>query len=298
MLASASLHSGEEPPLVGEHGSGMIFVSGCNLRCAFCQNFQISHCGIGGAREGSVDAVGGRIVSDEEFTAICLALKEAGAANINIVTGSHAIPAIARGLTLARRRGVDLPVLWNSSAYETPESLALLDPLPDIFLPDLKTLSPALAKKYFGAPDYGEAATRAIGFMLNHTPLIFEGEALKRGVIIRHLILPGELESTRLVLKWFAENAKGRALLSLMSQYTPVETVPAVDIPRRALSEDEYAEVLRYLDDFQIDDGYIQELIPGSDWLPDFERQNPFSSALSTPIWHWRSPTSPFLYLT
>ena len=264
-LAFAGLHRGEEPPLSGKGGSGTIFVSGCNLGCAFCQNWQISTGG-GGKRLG-------RAVSSDEFTALCLELQNRGAENINIVTGSHAVPAIARYLSAAKTAGLRLPVLWNSSGYENPETLELLDGLVDTWLPDLKTLDSDLAARFFNAPDYPTAATAAILWMTRNRP---------DGVIIRHLILPGYLESTRAVLRWFADNA--HAQLSLMTQYTPIGG--STHVPGRFLSKREYETVLGWLEEFGIEDGFCQELVTGSDWLPDFNRPNPFASNLSVAVWH------------
>ncbi|MCL1836374.1 MAG: radical SAM protein [Treponema sp.] len=268
-LAFAGLHMGEEPPLSGKGGSGTIFVSGCNLGCACCQNWQISG---GGRAEGERL---GRAVSAEEFAAICFALQDRGAENVNVVTGSHAIPAIARGLRAAKTGGLRIPALWNSSGYESVAALALLDGLVDTWLPDLKTLDSSLAARFFGTPDYPQAAQAAIRWMLANRP---------QEVIVRHLILPGCLESTRSVLRWFAENAGG-APLSLMSQYTPMGKASAA--PDRFVSRREYETVLGWLEEFGIEDGFCQELVVGSDWLPDFRRPNPFSSELSVPVWHF-----------
>jgi putative pyruvate formate lyase activating enzyme len=280
-IAAAVLHSGEEPPLVGKNGSGTIFVSGCNLGCVFCQNHQISQ------GEGENPGLG-RAVSTETFSEICLALSQRGAENINIVTGSHAIPAIVQGLVAAKEAGLRIPVLWNSSAYETPQALELLRDHVDIFLPDLKTLDSETAAQFFNAPDYPETAAAAILKMI--------GMAREK-VIVRHLILPGCLESTRRVLRWFADNAMKRAAnaaceLSLMTQYTPIpgRTQTA---PKRYISEADYETVLEWLEEFGIEDGYYQEPVVGSDWLPDFRRPNPFSSELSVPVWHWLSRVCP-----
>jgi putative pyruvate formate lyase activating enzyme len=267
-LAFAGLHRGEEPPLSGEGGSGTVFVSGCNLGCDFCQNWQISKGGLG------------RVVSTEEFAAICMGLERRGAENINIVTGSHAVPAIAGGLRAAKDLGLGIPVLWNSSAYERPQTLELLDGLVDTWLPDLKTLDFSLAARFFHAPDYPRIATEAIRWMINNRP---------RGVIVRHLVLPGHLEATREVLRWFADNALGNAALSLMSQYTPMPASAGqrLEQPERFVSRGEYETVLGWLGEFGIEDGFCQELVTGSDWLPDFNRPNPFSSELSVPVWHF-----------
>jgi putative pyruvate formate lyase activating enzyme len=279
-LAFAGIHRGEEPPVRGEGGSGTIFISGCNLACAFCQNFQISQGGIG------------RAVDSDEFAGICLALLEKGAENINIVTGSHAAPAIALGIKAARNRGLTIPVLWNSSGYDGAETLEILKDPVDVYLPDLKTLDSAFAFSFFNAPGYPEHAAAAILKMIEYRELLFSGDAMLSGVMVRHLVVPGFLENTRQVLAWFADNCRGRALLSLMTQYTPVKN-PGRKIPKESgfpesfISEDEYKSVLYMLDEFGIDEGFCQELVIGSDWLPDFTRPNPFSSELSVPVWHY-----------
>ena len=286
-LAFAGIHLGEEPPVTGNGGSGTIFVSGCNLGCAFCQNYQIS--------SGNGKAVLGRAVDSGEFADICLALQESGAGNINIVTGSHAVPALALGIEAARKQGLAIPVLWNSSGYEGPESLNILEGFVDVYLPDLKTLDSGLAAKFFNAPDYPNRAKAAILKMAECRELQMsdDGRTLLSGLMVRHLVIPGYLEATRQVLAWFAENLAGRgrnrALLSLMTQYTPVKggNVKGGEMPDRFLSAGEYDEVLSMLDDFGIDDGFCQELVTGTEWLPDFTLQNPFSSELSLPVWHW-----------
>ena len=308
-LGFAGIHMGEEPPITGEGGSGTVFVTGCNLGCAFCQNYQVSQKGMG------------RIVSAAEFADICLALQDKGAENINIVTGSHAAPAIACGIETGRKQGLSIPVLWNSSGYDGMETLEILKDFVDIYLPDLKTLDSKIAARFFNAADYPEHATAAILKMMENSDKM---------VIIRHLIIPGYLDNTRQVLRWFAENchgrAKGTAQLSLMTQYTPVHApaaktaavktaavktaavktaavktaavkTPGSDtsaspdqaIPSSFLSEDEYDKVISMLDEFGIEDGFCQELVTGSDWLPDFNRVNPFSSYLSIPVWHWKA---------
>jgi putative pyruvate formate lyase activating enzyme len=246
----------------------------------------------------------GRIVTDGEFVRIAMALQERGAENINIVTGSHATPALVRGIKAAREGGLTIPVLWNSSAYESPGALDLLRDAVEAYLPDLKTLDPALSARFFKAPDYPERAAAAIRRMMEFRELRFapprangpggDGAEAPRvlcsGVLIRHLVLPGYLEATRQVLRWFARNAQGRALLSLMTQYTPPKN-GAPDMPDRYISEKEYETLLRWLEEFDMAEGFYQELVSGNtDWLPDFERTNPFSSELSEPVWHWRGP--------
>ena len=274
-IGAALLHCGEEPPLIGQKGSGTIFISGCNMGCALCQNYQISQ---------AVPETGtslGRVVLPGEFAEICMALRGKGAANINIVTGSHAIPGIIQGIIAARTAGVEIPLLWNTSAYETTEALELLRDHVDIYLPDLKTLESEISAKFFNAADYPKTAAAAILKMIE-----MAGGNSREKVIIRHLILPGYLESTREVLRWFSENAKNRAMLSLMTQYTPIPG-REVNAPKGYLQEEEYDTVMSWLEEFKIEDGFCQELVTGSDWLPDFRRPNPFSSELSVPVWHY-----------
>jgi putative pyruvate formate lyase activating enzyme len=240
----------------------------------------------------------GRTVKEQEFIRLCLALQELGAENINIVTGSHAAPVLASGIGAARKQGLRIPVLWNSSAYEGLEALALLKEAVEVWLPDLKTLDSGISASLFKAPDYPEQATAAILRMMEYRGRLrfgkpqgslgggYTGPVLVSGVIIRHLVLPGFLESTREVLRWFAEHGRTRALLSLMTQYTPVNS--AGEVPDRYVSQSEYDTVLGWLEEFEIEDGFFQELVPDSGWLPDFTRENPFSSDLSLPVWHWK----------
>jgi len=238
-IASADLHFGEEKPITGKGGSGTIFISGCNLGCVFCQNYDIS--------QGYPSA--GFVVSIQDFAKICLKLEMRGAENINIVTGSHAIPVIIEGIKAAKKDGLQLPVIWNTSSYDTIEALELLSNHIDIYLPDLKTLDSTIAYKLFNAPDYPEIAANAILKMT---------EMCDR-VIIRHLILPGYLESTRYVLEWISKNVKERIVLSLMSQYYPAGKNPfAKDMPKRRLTKDEYDTALTWVKEFKIQDTLIQ----------------------------------------
>jgi putative pyruvate formate lyase activating enzyme len=249
----------------------------------------------------------GRAVSTGEFADLCLTLEKKGAENINLVTGSHAVPALAEGIRAAREQGLSIPVLWNSSAYESVEALSLLADTVDVYLPDLKTLDSEISRRFFSAPDYPERATAAILRMLeirgtlNYGPsaapkapgfsAAASGGVLVSGTVIRHLVLPGCLEATREVIRWFVDHARGRALLSLMTQYTPIKGMKAdgkSGPPRRFLNREEYERVCGWLGDFGIEEGFYQELLPDSGWLPDFSRPNPFSSELSLPVWHWR----------
>jgi putative pyruvate formate lyase activating enzyme len=273
---AAVIHKGEEPPITGKGGSGAIFICGCSLKCAFCQNYQIS-------QGESTDTQGiGRTVSPQRFAELCAMLREKGAENINIVTGSHAVPGLIEGFIAMREADIQLPILWNSSGYDSIEALDLLEDYIDIYLPDLKTLDSEISNKFFNAPDYPKVAAAAVLKMIDITGRKFPMNAREK-VIVRHLVLPGYLESTRTVLRWFADNAKDRAMLSLMTQYTPIPNRKR-PIPQRYLSAEEYETVIRWLEEFKIEDGFCQELVTGSDWLPDFNRHNPFSSELSVPV--------------
>lgn len=297
-LAFAGLHFGEEPLITGSGGSGTIFVSGCNLGCAFCQNFQISQ-----EKMGSV-------VSTEDFATICLRLEKEGAENINIVTGSHAIPALALGLKEAKKKGLSIPVCWNSSAYENVEALDLLKNFVDIWLPDLKTLDDAFSSQAFRAKNYPEYAKKAIYWMMEKSRIkiqkstiekkdsILEFESLTlpkmlQGLIVRHLILPNRLEDSFSVIQWFKENIDTKGYLSLMSQYTPIrgreKKIDAIKLmENRFLAEDELETAFDILDYFEIENGFYQELNPSDDWLPDFNQTQTFPNELAKPLWHWK----------
>jgi putative pyruvate formate lyase activating enzyme len=250
----------------------------------------------------------GRAVTRQEFVNICLALQKEGALNVNIVTGSHAIPFLADALVAAKIAGLSIPVCWNTSSYESPQSLELIAPHVDIWLPDLKTLEPLVSGTVFAAPDYPLTATNAIRFMIARAPLRFAPSThqtesrLLGGVIIRHLFLPGKLEETVNVLTWLKENADGKALISLMTQYTPVarNVSPLREMPphfgaaaqksafeNRFVNQQEATDLCELAEAFDFEEMFFQELESGDEWLPDFNRVQPFSAALAKPVWHW-----------
>ncbi len=291
-IAWAGLHFGEEPLLTVDGGSGTIFVSGCNLRCAFCQNYQISQDGMG------------REISAEEFAEICLKLQSAGAENINIVTGSHHARKIADGLRLAKKRGLLIPICWNSSGYDSIESLEFLKDLVSIYLPDLKTLNENLSSSLFSAKDYPLTAKNSIQYLIKNFPLKIEEkngkEKIVSGVIVRHLFLPGRFEETAEVLAWLKENADGKAIVSLMSQYTPVpfsEDEKKLEkrkkslcaIENRLVNKTEDADLRDLIDAYDFEYLFYQDLCADTEWLPDFEKTQPFQNKLARPIWHWKT---------
>ena len=275
-LAWAGLHFGEEPPLTGEKGSGALFFSGCTLKCPFCQNWQISHKSLGKA------------VNEDAFVKICTGLESRGAANINFITGSHFTPTLTKWMKTLRTRGITIPFMWNSSGFDSLENLKNLARDTNIFLPDLKTIDPSLSLKLFGTRKYPETAKNGLLYLAGEKPYVFDSNGLmKQGVIVRHLVMPGLLENTREVLKWFSKEIGDRAYLSIMSQYTPV-SIPGItaEIPKRHLTEQEYDEVISILDELGIENGFIQEPGVDGDWLPDFTKKNPFNSNKSTTIWN------------
>jgi putative pyruvate formate lyase activating enzyme len=278
-IAFAGIHRGEEPCIsMGEPspftGSGTIFFSGCPLGCSFCQNRQLTakSCSHMGAE-----------VSFAQFSEICLRLQAEGAANINLVTGTHFIPSIYEGIRMAREHGLDLPIVWNTSSFESAAGLEMLDDVVDIYLADIKWIDDEQSRRFTGNNRYAEHVVPAIDWMTGNRDLRWDSERLIRGVILRHLVLPGHLESTYRVLDLFARKWSGKSILSLMVQYVPTE----VNAGDRGLVEREYAELIDHLDALGIEDGYIQELGDETPWIPDFSRLNPFPSTFSTPVWHW-----------
>jgi putative pyruvate formate lyase activating enzyme len=292
-IAFAGIHRGEEPPISVVHeqftGSGTIFFSGCTLACRFCQNSQISRGGLG------------RTVDEEEFAALCLRLQKAGAANINLVTGTHFIPSIVRGLEEARQAGLILPTVWNTSSFESPVGLQALMPAVDIFLADLKTLGytgqrPGNRPYFAGFEGYPQAATAAVEAMAAARPSVFDemGRMLS-GCIVRCLVMPGAVQAAREVILWFAEHLKEKALLSLMVQYIDTEKDREQGESRNTSSRKResttYRRILELLDSCTIENGYIQEetAVGETEWLPDFNRTNPFPEEFADPVWHWRT---------
>lgn len=257
VAAKAMLHRWEEPCLVGEHGAGCVFFSGCNLRCCFCQNGSIS--------QGSV----GKPITADRLREIFKELIAQGAACLDLVTPTHFAPVILEALG---EEPWPVPVVWNCGGYEKPETLRLLEGKVQVYLPDLKYALPGPAKKYSVAEDYFEWASAAIREMFRQTgPYRMEGGQLRSGVLIRHLLLPGELENTRRVIDWVAETFRpGDVLFSLMSQYTP--QLGATGNLARQVTKAEYRAAVAYMENCGITDGFTQERTSAKEeYTPDFD---------------------------
>lgn len=245
VVARAALHFGEEPIVGGEAGSGAVFFSGCSLQCVFCQNFDLSR--------GHV----GKKISSRRLADIFLELEEKGAKNIDLVNPTHFQPAIVEALSLYKPK---VPVLWNSSGYECAERIAELDGLIDIYLPDMKYCSPEISGRYSGAPDYFRYASKALREMARQTgpAVIGEDGYMKRGMIVRHLVLPGHIDETRKVLVWL-RHALPDAWLSLMAQYTPFGDAAKYPPLDRKLTDEEYEQATAIADDLGFENGFYQE---------------------------------------
>ncbi len=259
-IARAAPHYGEEPCISGERGSGAVFFAGCPLGCVYCQNYALSR--------GRV----GETVSVERLAAIFSELEAKGVHNLNLVTGTQFVPQILDALSIVAPK---IPVVWNTSGYETVKTVDALAERVSVFLPDFKYAETALAARYSRAPDYPAAAQSAIKRMVEHTGAfeLDENGLLRRGVLIRHLVLPGQIENTRAVLYWIADTfAPGTVLVSLMAQYTPCGHLDKYPELRRTLTPEEWDAALAILDETGLSDGYVQELsASGEEEIPAFD---------------------------
>ena len=248
-VARAALHFWEEPCISGEEGSGAVFFTGCNLRCVFCQNFQIAR------------AEQGKEITVERLSEIFLELQEQKANNINLVTATHYVPQVVEALKIAKEKGLHIPVVYNCGGYETVETLKLLEGLVDIYLPDFKYVNHDRAKRYSRAEDYPEAAKKALAEMVRQQPEaeFDERGIMKKGVIVRHLMLPGGIKDSKAVVKYLYETYGNQIFISLMNQYTPLPHVadyPEID---RKLKKFEYDRLVDYAISLGVENGFIQE---------------------------------------
>ena len=268
MLARAALHFYEEPSISGTEGSGAVFFSGCNLRCVFCQNEQISR------------GLLGREVSVDKLCDIFLSLEAQGANNINLVTPSHYVYPIKEALIKAKNKGLSIPIVYNTSSYELPESLRILNGLIDIYLPDFKYADETLALNYSSAPNYPDIAKAAIAEMYSQVgkPVFDERGMMKKGVIVRHLLLPGCVKNAKSVVEYLYNTYGDSIYISLMNQYTPLESeslkkagekYPAL---LRKVTNREYDRLLDYVLSLNIKNAYFQEGGTASEsFIPEFD---------------------------
>lgn len=259
-IARVGLHHFEEPCLSGERGSGTIFFSGCNLRCLFCQNFEISHGGKG------------LEVSEKQLVSLMLYLQDSGAHNINLVTPSNYTNLLKDTLKIAKSQ-LKIPIVWNSSGYETVQNLKKLDGLVDIYLPDFKYSDDDLAWEYSHAKGYRKVAFDAISEMRRQQPAdLFDGDGMmQKGVIVRHLVLPGALENTKGVLQDIS-SIDDTMYVSLMGQYFPTPNVENHPILSRRITEDEYDQATQAFFDAGLQNGFSQELDSATEeYVPDFD---------------------------
>ena len=257
VIARAAPHYDEEPVISGTRGSGAIFFSGCALRCRFCQNWPISHGNFG------------QRISVERLREIYFELIGQGVHNINLVNPTHFAQAILESLS----EPLPVPVVWNSGGYEKVETLRRLEDKVQVYLPDLKYIQPDSARKYSSAGDYFDFAGPALKEMLRQTgPVTLDDDGIiRRGTIVRHLILPGRAEESMAILDWIAENLPG-AWVSLMAQYLPFGQVEGLDELNRRLFPEEYEAVVEHLMDLGLEDGFVQELSSSDEkYIPSFD---------------------------
>ena len=248
--ARAALHYWEEPCISGEFGSGAVFFSGCTLNCVYCQNHNIS------------DGTTGKVISTERLTEIFLELQEQKAWNINLVTAGHFLPAVVAAIDKAKAQGLVIPIVYNTSGYEEADTIRSLEGLVDIYLPDLKYLDTSLAERYSGAKDYPAKAKLAIAEMVRQCPEpVFDGEQMKSGVIVRHLVLPGRVKEAKDVIRYLYQTYGDQIYISIMNQYTPVESLDTARYPElgRRLTEEEYDAVVDDAIAIGVENGFIQE---------------------------------------
>ena len=263
-IAKYYLHQWEEKPITGQKGSGTIFFSNCNLKCIFCQNYYIS-------TEGN-----GREVTEEEFANMCIELQEKGATNINLVTPTHYVPLIIDGLKLAKKKGLIIPIVYNTSSYENVGTIKLLDGLVDIYLPDLKYYSDEYAIKYSKVNNYFKYATKAIEEMYNQVgKCTFDKKGnLKKGVIVRHLLLPGMENDSKKILKYLYDTYKDNIYISIMNQYTPLKDFKYKELNKKIESR-VYDDIIDYAWNIGIRNAYTQEEGTQSEsFIPDFKKES------------------------
>lgn len=280
-VARAALHYWEEPCISGKGGSGAVFFSGCALHCVFCQNHNIAN------------GTAGKPISQERLCEIFLELQEKGANNINLVTPGHFVPQIIPALTCAKRQGLMLPVVYNTSSYESVDTIRRLDGLVDVYLPDFKYMSAELSAKYSHAADYSKAAKAAVAEMVRQTGAavfapeehagsladdttnfdpVEAGWLMKRGTIVRHLLLPGCTEDSKAVIRYLYETYGNAVYISIMNQFTPLAGLKRYPELNRRVTDEEYEEVVDYALALGVECGFIQEGDTAEEsFIPEFD---------------------------
>lgn len=261
-VARAALHYWEEPCISGESGSGTVFFSGCTMRCVFCQNKEISRSEVG------------KEITIERLTEIYLELAAKGANNINLVTPMHYAPQITAALDIARKNGLTLPIVWNTGGWERRESIAAVRDYADIWLSDFKYFDSSLGESLSKAPNYFSVAAAALDQMVKQTcePVFDENGIMRRGVIVRHLMLPGHLDDTKNVLRFLYENYGDSIWISIMNQYTPMCSDPRFPELSRTVSDEEYNEAIDFACELGIENAFVQEGgTVGESFIPPFD---------------------------
>ncbi len=261
-IALASLHYFEEPCISGKNGSGTVFFSNCNLKCVYCQNYKISHLGFG------------KKISVSHLADIFLSQQKRGANNINLVTPTMYVPHIISAIKLAKQKGLNIPIIYNSSGYESIDTIKSLNGYIDVYLPDFKYYFSDIAKKYSNVENYFEIASSAILEMYKQVgdPVFDENGLIKRGMIIRHMILPNNVENSKMVLKWINGNLSNKVYISVMAQYFP--TYKACEYPEinRKITDEELNSVWDFASYLGFENGFIQELGEHEEeYVPDFD---------------------------
>ncbi len=264
-IALYSTHDFEEPCISGEKGSGTVFFSNCNLNCIYCQNYEISQLGKG------------KDITIEKLAEIFLLQQEKGVENINLVTPTSYVLQIIEAIKIAKQKGLTIPIIYNTNGYEKIETLKLLEGYIDIYLPDLKYAENELGIKYSKVNNYFEIATEAIQEMIRQVgvPQFNKEGMIKRGVIIRHLVLPNHIENSKKVLKWLKENLPNEIYVSIMAQYFPTYQAKEVENLNRKLTKKEWKEIEKYIEKLGIENGYVQELGEHEEeYVPKWEWDN------------------------
>ena len=263
-VARAALHLWEEPCISGTEGSGAVFFSGCPLGCIYCQNREIAR----GKR--------GVTISVERLAEIFLELQQQKANNINLVTAGHYLPQVKEALLLAKGKGLAIPVVYNSSAYEKADALRELEGLVDVYLPDFKYMSAALAEQYSHAPDYPEVAKAAIREMVRQRPAprLDARGIMTKGVIVRHLLLPGHVREAKQIVKYLHEEYGNQIYISMMNQYTPMSAMAEDPLLGRRVTKREYGRLLAYAEEISVTQGFYQEGETAEEsFIPEFDGQ-------------------------